>query len=306
VLLHTSGGMMSGWVREVTREGATTLRESDWYNYALIFPAMFPWCVFFVVGLVLAWRELKGRRREPLLMSLFLLLVPILLMSLFRDRKERYLLPMTPAAAIVIAWGVREHLRGWATWSRADTITTGIHWLLLFFVAVGLPVAGTLGVQGMRAVDGGPWYSPALGCSAAAVLGVVIVSAAIVHRRWKGGLVTGTVVVMLVLQAVAMWGYTRSSEGTSQMKTFAGAIWLTAPDAEVVNAASNRTTAPSDLSIYLNRAIETKPVPAPDGRPLVVLIYQRLRDPEPTPPEGFAPIAKVGEGRTTWHAFARK
>ena len=40
VLLHTSGGMMSGWLREVTREGATTLRESDWYNYALIFPGI--------------------------------------------------------------------------------------------------------------------------------------------------------------------------------------------------------------------------------------------------------------------------
>jgi 4-amino-4-deoxy-L-arabinose transferase-like glycosyltransferase len=306
VLLHTSGGMMSGWMREVTREGATTLRESDWYNYALMFPGMFPWCVFFVVGLILAWRELKGRRREPLLLSLFLLLVPILVMSLFRDRKERYLLPMTPAEAIVIAWGVREHLRGWATWSRADTITTGIHWLLLLVVAVALPVAGTLGVQGMRAVDGGPWFAPALGWSAAAVLGVVIVSATIVHRRWKGGLVAGTVIVMLLLQAIAMWGYTRSTEGTSQMKIFADAIWLAAPDAQVVNAASNRTTAPSDLSIYLNRAIETKPVPVPDGKPIVVLIYQRLRDPEPTPPERFAPIAKVGEGRTTWHAFAAK
>jgi len=43
-----------------------------------------------------------------------------------------------------------------------------------------------------------------------------------------------------------------------------------------------------------------------DGKPIVVLIYQRLRDPEPTPPERFAPIAKVGEGRTTWHAFAAK
>jgi 4-amino-4-deoxy-L-arabinose transferase-like glycosyltransferase len=254
--------------------------------------------------MVLAWRALRARRREPLLMSLLLLIVPILIMSLFRDRKERYLLPMMPAAAIVIAWGVREHQRGWATWSRADTVVTAIHWPGLAIAAVGLPIAATLGIDGLRRTDGQPWLSPA-GWSIAIVLAATIVAAILLHRRWKGGLVAGTVAVMLPLQAAAMWGYTRSPEGISQMKGFAAAIWSAAPNAEVVNASSNRTTAPSDLSIYLNRAIETKPLPASDARPLVVLIYQRSRDPAPALPEGFRPIATVAEGRTTWHAFAR-
>jgi 4-amino-4-deoxy-L-arabinose transferase-like glycosyltransferase len=308
VLIHARAGMMSGWMREITRVGATNLPRSDWYNYISIIPGLFPWIAFFVVGVVLACRELKARRREPLLLSLLLLLVPILIMSLFRDRKERYLLPMAPAAAIVIAWGVREHLRGWATWSRADTVTTAIHWAMLAVVAVGLPVAGTIGIDAVRTADGQPWFSPALGWSLAAAMTVFIVVAVLVHRRWNGGLIAGTVAVMLVLQAAATYGYARSPNGVTVMKDLARMIWDAAPDATVINDARNLTSSPSDLAIYLNRPIPVRPLPAAAAaeRPTVVLLYQRRDDPIPAPPEGFESIGTVVEGRNTWYAFVRR
>jgi 4-amino-4-deoxy-L-arabinose transferase-like glycosyltransferase len=301
-------GLLDGWWREVAREGATTLSPSRWYNYLVIFPALLPWFAFLIVGLVLAWRELAARRVEPLLLALFLLVVPILIMSLFRDRKERYLLPMTSAGAIVIAWGVREHLRGWATWSRTDTVTTAIHWSIVGVAAVGLPVLGAMRVGGLTTVDGQPWYSPPFAAVAATALGALAAAAAIWHLRWKGALVTGTVAVMLLLQAVAAYGYRRSPQSVGRMKPFAEMIWEVAPDADVVNAYRNRVITPSNLSIYLNRAIPIQPgVPAPQGRPVVLLLYQRKGDPAPLRPDGFRRIAEMTEeDGSSWYAVIRR
>ena len=72
---------------EVTREGATSLAASPWYNYALIVPFMFPWVVFLVVGLILAAQATLRRANEPLLLASSLLIVPLVVMSFFRDRE---------------------------------------------------------------------------------------------------------------------------------------------------------------------------------------------------------------------------
>jgi 4-amino-4-deoxy-L-arabinose transferase-like glycosyltransferase len=309
VLARESGGdLLNGWFREVTREGATMLPSSDWYNYVSIFASVFPWTAFFIVGLVLAWQALARRRRQPLLMAFLLLVVPILIMSLFRDRKERYLLPMVGPAAIVIAWGLREHLRNWDKWSAEDATVTVAHWISLAVLAVGVPVAGAIGIEAMRTVDGRPWYTPAFGAAAGVVMAALVAGGAFLHLRWRGALVTVTVVVMLLLQVMVVAGYRDSRDGMSVMKGLADTIRDVAPDAPVINLTRNRTVPPADLAIYLPRPIPTeRNIPEPDGRPMVVLLYQRREEPVPKRPPGFERLARATEksGRT-WHAFLRR
>jgi hypothetical protein len=144
--------------------------------------------------------------------------------------------------------------------------------------------------------------------AAAVVLGALTVVAAAIHLRWKGALVAGTVLVMLLLQLVAAHGYRRSPDAVSRMKQFANAIWDAAPDAKVVNAYRNRVITPSDLSIYLNRAIPIQlGIPAPQGRPVVLLLYQRKGDPAPLRPDGFRRIAEITEeDGSSWFAVVRR
>ena len=54
---ESANGLLDGWWREVTREGATTLSASRWYNYLLIFPALLPWVA--ITALVDARRTSK-------------------------------------------------------------------------------------------------------------------------------------------------------------------------------------------------------------------------------------------------------
>ena len=248
--------LVQRWRSEVTREGATDIEADPWYNYALIVPFMFPWVVFLIAGLAISLIALLKRQPSRLLMALFLLLVPLVIMSFFKDRKDRYALPMAGPAAVVIAWGLWEHFKSWRDWTRGDTIVTALHWLALAVVAVGLPVAGVFAIDGMTTVDGTPWYTPRFAIPAAVAAGAIVLGGIDLHRRWRGGLVTATVLVMLLLQAVFMLGYRNAREGRSEMKPLAEMIWQVAPDAEVYSGVT-RKRIPSDLSVYLNRTTPT-------------------------------------------------
>jgi hypothetical protein len=141
-------------------------------------------------------------------------------------------------------------------------------------------------------------------------MAALVAAGVVLHaRRWRGALVTVTVVVMLLLQAMVVDGYSRSRDGVSVMKDLADTIRAAAPPGTpVINLKRNDTVSPADLSIYLPRPIPIhSTIPAPDGRPLVVLLYQRRKQPVPKPPPGFERLARATEkGGTTWHAFLRR
>jgi hypothetical protein len=179
---------------------------------------------------------------------------------------------------------------------------------LLATAAVGLPLAGAAGIEAMRTVDGRPWFSWTFAAACATACCALAGAAAVIHLRWKGALVTGTVIVMLLLQAAAVYGYSRSPQAASSMKPFADAIWASAPDAQVVNLTRNGMVTPSDLSIYLNRAVPVRSAaPEPDARPVVVLLFQRRNAPDPSRPKGFRRIANVTEtDGTSWYAFVKR
>lgn len=308
LVLLSSGSASSLWARwmsELTRQGATETAPSRWYNYILIVPFMFPWVVFLVVGLILTAQTMARRLTDPKLFASFMLIVPLVLMSFFRDREERYLLPMAGPAALVAAWGVREHLRTWSTWTREDTIVITIHWLALAVIAIGLPIAGAANLEGIQAVDGRPWYTPGFAAAVAVLAAALIAAGVLLHRRWQGGMMATTVAVMLLTQTVIVYGYRKTEEGRSEMKPLAASIWREAPDAIVWSGVKNRRV-PADLSIYLDREIVTHPDPetiAPIERPQVLILYQRKRTGPPVPPPGWTLLDTANRDGNIWWAY---
>jgi hypothetical protein len=231
------------------------------------------------------------------------------------DLKDRYLLPMVGPAAVLSAWGLREVLRAW-TLAEGGSAKSGsaqggarlalfIHWALLAAVAVGLPLVGAWPHGPLRTRGGGPWYPWSLAVPAAAGLGLVVAAGIVLCRRWRGALPAAAVAVMLVAQALAVYGYGRSEDGMSGMKPMADAIRATFPDAVAYYHNPHRR-APNDLSIYLDRpTVQVKDVAqlGPSQSPQVVVLVQRHGGPPPQLPPPWRFVTKVERDRDWLHAF---
>ena len=303
------------WWMEVTREGATDMPASRWWAYVIFLPWLAPWTVFFIAGVATAITEARAipldepseRRSRGLLMAVLLVIVPILVMSLFRDRKDRYTLPMFIPAAVVAALGIRAY---YVARREGQTIgwLAGIHWLVLAAMAIGFPIAGAMGVGSLKTLSGEPWYSWPLAISAAGTAAAVLIAAIFWERRLGRGLVGVTTLVLFGLQIVFLIGYRQSDEGRSEMKPLADQIWAKYPDANVRIAGKRRLPTPPDLPIYLNRPVswENNPEKLEQGdRPWVIVIRQRHDDPvAPTAPPGWIALTPVPRDRNMWHAFA--
>ena len=94
--------------------------EPFWYYLPVMLVALAPWTVFAIAGFVQParawWTERKSVSGEPdfeLQFNLFAciwLLVPILFFSLSRSKLPGYILPATPAGAVLLAEYLRRHL----------------------------------------------------------------------------------------------------------------------------------------------------------------------------------------------------
>ncbi|MCS7034968.1 MAG: phospholipid carrier-dependent glycosyltransferase [Phycisphaerae bacterium] len=298
----------SRWRVEILREGATGLKPGHWYNYLSFIPLMTPWIVFFLLGFgitVLAAVR-AGVRKElsgPVL-AVLCVIVPIVVMSFFRDRKERYLLPMATAGSVVAAVGLA-HVRTDPRKTRRDDAVETVHWALISGLVVGLPVAGGLL---LKTVDGQPWFTLGQWLSGAAV-GIILAAAAILATgRRRLPMAWATAALMLYAQTWFLWGYRNTREGRSEMKPMADLIWSRYPQARVITSGEKRL-APLDLAIYLNREVVWTADPASvaaDERPVVLVIRQDEDDPAPpVPPTGWEAIGKFARDDSWWHAFVR-
>lgn len=304
------------WQMEVTREGATDLPAGRWYNYLSLILLMVPWVVYFIVGLIVIVRDVLARRPDDrtrrLVFALVLLLVPIVIMSFFRDRKQRYLLPMLAPAAIVAGRAVIEHFETRHTRNRADRTVLTAHWVTLGVMAMGLPIVGATPL--LRTIEGQSWYGIRLAAGAAIAGGGLVMAGILLHRRHNASMVTTTLVAMLLLQAMLVHGYRNAREGRSEMKPLAEAIWESYPDAQAWFLPQGKAC-PPDLPIYLNRPIHRAsdqpttapaaltPATATASRPQVLVVRQGSRDPEPQLPPPWAHFQRVQRDNTWWHAF---
>jgi 4-amino-4-deoxy-L-arabinose transferase-like glycosyltransferase len=309
--------VVAEWRRELTREGATGLPPSKWYAYAKLVLEIFPWGFFLVVGLIgtatIAVRRAPGAldaerdRAGRAVLPLVLLLVPILVMSLFRDREMRYLMPLLAPASVVIAWGVLDLLVTNAGRRGTAALVLLLHWTPLAVATLAPLFASRLGP--IVTMEGEPWYSLRFAVLAAEVMLVLVVVAAWLQRRRPALAVAGgTALVMLIWGAVLNQGYRQHREGRSEMRPLAERILATHPGATVYSFRPDRPIrkAPIDLSIYLNRVVENvldlAQMDATSG-PRVLLIRYKAGQPAPPPPAGWTLFAEAPNDDSVWYAY---
>jgi 4-amino-4-deoxy-L-arabinose transferase-like glycosyltransferase len=267
------------WAIELSRRGPQE-KPGNVFSYASIFAYMLPWMPVFIFGLIWttveAWRDRRqgSMARGGWLLALLLVAVPIVVMSFFPDRKERYLLPLLGPAAILAARGLTPILRD----APGPRVPAWVQWLVLFVIAVGLPIAGA---TMLKRVDAQPWYPRGFAVAVAIGLGALVVGGMAVGRAQPFALVAVTVLVMLALQPLFFAGYRASRQGRSDLRPLAAMIREAVPDAATYNwRPRGRQRLSVDLSIYLNRPTvwvgDANALPAePDGRPQVIATMEK-------------------------------
>jgi hypothetical protein len=293
------------WRTEVTREGATELDPSKWYAYVKFFGMVIPWVAFLVAGLVVLPEH---RTRRPLVFGLIFTLTPILIMTCFRDRKDRYLLPMMSAASIFVAGSVRVFVETWNQRNKGHLLVGGIHWAIVAAAAVAFPIVAMTGkVDGLTAADGRGWFPPALGI-AAALMGLAILGVSIaIQRKRPASILWGTVLAMTIVATLFPYGYARSD--SSMARPLSEQVWPLSRDADVYSHTPQRH-APLDFSIYLNKTVvaaaRPEDIPPAAARPQLVLLLDRKDDSPATLPGEWREVGHVIDNRNRWFVLRRE
>lgn len=84
-------------------------RSSPPWFYAGLLGLVFPWTVWLIGGLFLPWLRLGGMRRRQALAGWFWFVLVLVAFSLASAKQQRYILPIVPAAAVLIAQLWRWH-----------------------------------------------------------------------------------------------------------------------------------------------------------------------------------------------------
>lgn len=307
------------WRVELTREGATEGPPDPWYSYLELLPLMFPWCVFFIVGLIDATKRLLApsvrRDGSPIVLALLLVVAPIVVMAFFKDRKERYLLPMAAPAAILAASGLRLAMLEWKSAGKAGGAVV-IHRWLAAGGAIGVILAASPLFKLLRDTNGKPLLSYvdtafASGVTLAiAAIGFLAFSRNARNKASAAGMVGSTTLISFVSFGVVMaWASRRSVDGVSDMKPLADAIRAAHREAKYYSFRPSRPArhAPLDLTIYLNRIVFNLPnLQALDqmSGPRLFAVNQRADQEPPRPPPGWTTMTILKRGRDWWHVFA--
>jgi len=127
--VHFSGAR-SLWMAEATRIGADgPPSRAPWYRYIASCYLFSPWLIWLAAGIAVAVRprtrgwDAAGAVRVvwTTRLCLLLLAMPLFLMSFSRDRYERYMTPMVPAAAVLVAGMLSAYIRWWPNGAREPT-----------------------------------------------------------------------------------------------------------------------------------------------------------------------------------------
>jgi 4-amino-4-deoxy-L-arabinose transferase-like glycosyltransferase len=297
------------WRIELTRASPVE-KTGNPLGYFSLFAFMMPWSVVLIHGIIwtaveaidIARGRLDRAGREGWVLALLLLFVPIVVMSFFPDRKDRYLLPLLTPASIIAARGLSAMLDA----NDKRRVPPIVQWLILLVIAIGLPL---FGVYGIKRTDGTPWWTLQFAVLSSAVLVVVIGIASAAARKWPLALVGASVAVMLLIQPIFYRGYRFAREGRAELRPLAELLRREFPDVEpfYVRPLGHRRV-PSDFSIYLNRIAPWVADPShikPASVPQAYVIVQRPNEPEPEPAPGWYYLAKVKKDADWYHTFVR-
>jgi 4-amino-4-deoxy-L-arabinose transferase-like glycosyltransferase len=291
------------WYVEVMRQDPVVPKSSP-INYLTIFVLVLPWAAFFVAGLVLALTQIRQRPVPRIVCALFLVIVPIGVMTFFPDRKERYLVPMLSAASILVAHGilaVRDPIV-----EKQTKLVLVAHWIIVAVLAVGVPVAAAMpNISGMKTIEGRAWLGWPMAIVLAVIGAMLIAIGALKGRRRLAEIVVPTVAAMLVIQPALMWGYSRSDAGRSDLKNFAFEIREKFPDVPSFSYRPGRRP-PEEVGIYMNRTVQAledlSKLPAPTG-PQLLFVFEDKKTPIPSLPSYWVPVNEISKGEGTWHLY---
>jgi 4-amino-4-deoxy-L-arabinose transferase-like glycosyltransferase len=291
------------WRLEVMRQDPI-VPKSNPFNYLTIFALVLPWTAFFFAGGVLALQQMQRRPMGMIVAALFLVVVPIVVMTFFRDRKERYLAPMLPAAAILVAYGILAVHE--AVLVQRMKIIAMAHWIVVAVVAIGTPLAAAMpDLSHMRTMGGSAWLGWPAAAALAGVGAVIVMVGALKSRHDVRWMVGPTVAAMLLLQPALMWGYSRSYAGRSDLKLFSFQVRQEFPNAAAYSYRPGRRP-PEDLSIYMNRTVvalsDLSKLPAPTGEQLL-FVFEDRKTAVAAPAAYWTPVGEISKGEGTWHVY---
>ena len=249
--LVSTPGAAAAWWNELRGEGTKSISRDPWLAYWTLLPNVLPWLPLFLAGGCLMWPGLRRARRISL--PLFLLIVPIVVLSLFHDRKERYLLPLVGPVALIAAHAAVRLKRRFILRTRSALIVWKTHWIVLCLLAIGMPA---MGMFYLKRIDGQPWYPIAGGIAAMAVGFGIVTLGWICQSRWRCSFVAATVAVLLLANAAFLSAWSQSAHGHSEMKPVADRLHLEFPGQTVVYFnPTNDKPVTLDLDIYLDRPV---------------------------------------------------
>lgn len=310
-------GVIKLWAMEVFRTDPTEKATTRWYSYGRLLPLMTPWSLFCVVGLWTCGCRLFGRLKRKqgssmiarrALFALLIVVVPLLVMSCFRDRKARYLLSFVGPCSILAAIGVEACFRALPDLKKRHAVLLA-HWFLFMLCVVGFPVAvSTAMVWELR-----PAVGPVLTSVSTAGWAAILILLPLAIWRWglrsSAGVAFVTAIGFLVTVALALQDYSRTADSRSEVKPLADFIRERVPDAVVyrVPLPPKERVPYSDLSIYLGQITPTLPrladVPQIGEPQVIVCCFDG--DDAIVSPSGWRLLAKVPRGRDWWVAFTR-
>lgn len=282
------------WFKEVTGTDAPE-RGTPFYGYLAFIPQFLPGLLFAIPGMWLAFRNDDRDERTRLRAMVCLIVVPLVVQSCFKQKADRYLLPLVGPMAVLAAAGLRHHLETRPAEARRD-VGGFFYWFVLAAIAITLVILGTLGVpRGLRRADGTPWFPRPLGVAAGAVAVSLLVAATLAHVRRSRSVALFTLLFMLLTMHLIALGYGQSIAGRSRMRPLAERIWAQYPDARIYTSRPFGQRASEDLSIYLNRltgwiTADEMAAARPGDRPVIVLMKETA---QPTQLTG------------AWHEFAQ-
>jgi 4-amino-4-deoxy-L-arabinose transferase-like glycosyltransferase len=305
------------WWLELSGEDAATDRGEPLFTYLwIIWELMFPWVLFFAGGLYLVAVEWKRRRNlmpssspdrwQRFVLLLIAILVPLILFTLRKEKKDRYLLPILGPCAVLAARCAlvyfserpRSAARDWVGW---------VHWIILAVASLGLPILGLTGLP--QRFNGLPAYSPRYASIVIATATVLLLAGLFTHLTRRRGMLVISALLMFLTAHVFTVGYRDTAPGQSEMKPLADALWKSYPDAQLLTTQPFGIRASTDLSIYMNRTTGWTTPPnmtemTPADRPIVVIMRQRAKEPIPTPGEQWRLFMTLPKGDGSfWHAF---
>lgn len=309
------------WWREVLRTDPLEKATSHWFDYLLAIPRFSPWVVFYLIGLWLAleafWKVTRGRltgeQRERAIRLVYvamLIIVPVLIMSFFRDRKPRYLYPITIPVGMLAALAAWELVR--AGRDRLAQTAINLHWIIVAVIAIGLPLVGTLGITTFVRMDGSPWYPKLFGIAATLVMSLLVVAFFVVSRQYRAMTVPATALVMILTLFLLIHGkrHGRSGDGASEMLPVARVLWEKHPQAIIYDMTNpSMKLIPPELAIYMNRPFkridEIANIP-PSDHPQIYVARQRHNGAQVQPAPGWRELMRTPRDLDVWVVCIRE